>query len=103
MAHTDGIKYSEVATPDELALAKDSARFSVVAGFDRVDWTCPRCKAELASTFRRNDPIYKFDIETVDAPGKQGVLSLTCECGVKHDGGDGKPGCGFAALLPVKE
>ena len=101
MAHDATVTYSEEVTQAQLEEVSRNATFSLRGGLDHLQWTCPRCKAEFDQSFSRKDPIYSFDIETVDAPKDRGVIDLVCKCGVAHDGGDDKSGCGFAANLPV--
>lgn len=102
MAHDPSVKYSEEVTAAQLEELTARLSFSVRGGMDQIQWTCPRCKAQLRQSFSRDDPIYTFDVETVDVPKDQGVLDLICKCGFQHEGGEGKSGCGFAAHLPVK-
>jgi hypothetical protein len=95
MAHNAGVPYSEDVTAEDLNGL--NVAFSVKDGLDHAKWTCPRCGASFDQSFSRNDPVYKFDVDTVDSPRGQGVLDI------EHEGGEGKVGCGFAAQLPVKE
>jgi hypothetical protein len=101
MPHNAGVPYSEDVTAEDLNQLNVS--FSVKDGLDHAKWTCPRCGASFDQSFSRNDPVYKFDVDNIDSPRGQGLLDLVCRCGIKHEGGEGKPGCGFAAQLPVKE
>ena len=101
MPHNPDVKYAEEATPEQLDALVAGLKFSVTDGRDRVTWTCPRCDADLSRSFSRDDPVFQFDIETVEAPRDQGVLDFVCDCGFEHEGGSGKPGCGFAANVPV--
>jgi hypothetical protein len=102
MAHDAAVEYAENVTQDQLAALQQSVNFSLEDGVDHVRWSCPRCHAEFDQSFHRDDPVYGFDVDTVDIPKDQGLLDLVCKCGVKHPGGESKPGCGFAAHVPVK-
>jgi hypothetical protein len=100
--HDATVKYSEEVTEDQLGKLSESMAFSIEDGRDHVHWACPRCHAEFDQSFDRDQPVYGFDVETLDIPEEEGVIELLCECGVKHEGGDGKPGCGFAARQAVR-
>lgn len=100
MPHDPSVNYSSDVTDDELARLQ--VTFSVTGGLDHAHWACPRCRAAFDQSFSRDQPVFKFDVDTVDAPGNQGLLDLVCHCGFKHQGGSDAGGCGFAAVLPVE-
>ena len=88
---------------DELTKLKGSIRLSAHGNRIVGSWTCPRCEAEHPIDEETDRRILQFDIETVAAPRRTGILDLICNCGLPHKGPDGshKLCCGFAANLPV--
>lgn len=100
MSHDPSVAYAEEATDAELG--KLQVAFSVEGdGLDIAEWECPRCGARFRQSFRRDSLIYKVGYQTVEPSRERGWLDLLCRCGVKHPGGEAKPGCGFGARFPV--
>ena len=64
MPHDDSVKYSTTVTDAELETLASSVKFAVDDGWDEVTWPCPRCCADQVMRFKRDRPIYEFDVKT---------------------------------------